>query len=204
MATEPMVHVIDDDDSARQSLEFLIDCAGLRVRSYASAVEFLAAVPDMEHGCIVTDVRMPEMSGIELLGRLKALGVRDPIIVITGHADVPMAIQAMKEGVADFIEKPFSDDAILSAIRAAVARQSDRAQADEERAQVNERLATLSQREREVLEGLVEGHANKVIAFDLDISARTVEVYRANVMTKMHARSLSELVRMVTIARLPD
>lgn len=204
MATEPMVHVIDDDDSARQSLEFLIDCAGLRVRSYASAVEFLAAVPDMEHGCIVTDVRMPEMSGIELLGRLKALGVRDPIIVITGHADVPMAIQAMKEGVADFIEKPFSDNAILGAIRAAVARQSDRAQADEERAQVNERLATLSQREREVLEGLVEGHANKVIAFDLDISARTVEVYRANVMTKMHARSLSELVRMVTIARLPD
>jgi two-component system response regulator FixJ len=203
MANEPVVHVIDDDDSARQSLAFLIDCAGLQVQSYASAVEFLEAVPDMAHGCIVTDVRMPEMSGIELLGRLKALGVRDPIIVITGHADVPMAIQAMKEGVADFIEKPFSDDAILTAIRTALARQSDRAQADEERALVNERLATLSQREREVLDGLVEGHANKVIAFDLDISARTVEVYRANVMAKMHARSLSELVRMVTIARLP-
>lgn len=204
MANEPVVHVIDDDDSARQSLEFLIDCAGLRARSYASAVEFLTAVPDMEHGCIVTDVRMPEMTGIELLGRLKALGVRDPIIVITGHADVPMAIQAMKEGVADFIEKPFSDDAILGAIKAALARQSDRAQADEERALVNERLASLSPREREVLDGLVEGHANKVIAFDLDISARTVEVYRANVMAKTHARSLSELVRMVTIARLPD
>jgi two-component system response regulator FixJ len=204
MANEPVVHVIDDDDSARQSLEFLIDCAGLKVRSYASAVEFLKAVPDMEHGCIVTDVRMPEMTGIELLARLKALGVRDPVIVITGHADVPMAIQAMKEGVADFIEKPFSDDAILGAIKAAVARQTDRAQADEERALVNERLASLSPREREVLDGLVEGHANKVIAFDLDISARTVEVYRANVMAKMHARSLSELVRMVTIARLPD
>jgi two-component system response regulator FixJ len=204
MATEPVVHVIDDDDSARQSLEFLIDCAGLNVRSYASAVEFLRAVPDMDHGCIVTDVRMPEMTGIELLGRLKALGVRDPVIVITGHADVPMAIQAMKEGVADFIEKPFSDDAILGAIQAAVARQNDRAQADGERALVNERLASLSPREREVLEGLVEGNANKVIAFDLDISARTVEVYRANVMAKMHARSLSELVRMVTIARLPD
>jgi two-component system response regulator FixJ len=204
MANEPVVHVIDDDDSARQSLEFLIDCAGLKVRSYASAVQFLKAVPDMEHGCIVTDVRMPEMTGMELLGRQKAMDVRDPVIVITGHADVPMAIQAMKEGVADFIEKPFSDDAILGAIKAAVARQSDRAQADEERALVNERLASLSPREREVLEGLVEGHANKVIAFDLDISARTVEVYRANVMTKMHARSLSELVRMVTIARLPD
>lgn len=204
MAIEPVVHVIDDDDSARQSLEFLIDCAGMRVRSYTSAVEFLTTVPDMEHGCIVTDVRMPEMTGIELLGRLKTLGVRDPVIVITGHADVPMAIQAMKEGVADFIEKPFSDDAILGAIQAAVARQNDRAQADEERALVNERLASLSPREREVLDGLVEGHANKVIAFDLDISARTVEVYRANVMAKMHARSLSELVRMVTIARLPD
>jgi two-component system response regulator FixJ len=204
MANEPVVHVIDDDDSARQSLEFLIDCAGLKTRSYASAVEFLKAVPDMERGCIVTDVRMPEMTGIELLGRLKALGVRDPVIVITGHADVPMAIQAMKEGVADFIEKPFSDDAILGAIKAAVARQNDRAQADEERALVNERLASLSPREREVLDGLVEGHANKVIAFDLDISARTVEVYRANVMAKMHARSLSELVRMVTISRLPD
>jgi two-component system response regulator FixJ len=204
MANEPVVHVIDDDDAARQSLEFLIDCAGLKTRSYASAVEFLKAVPDMEHGCIVTDVRMPEMTGIELLGRLKALGVRDPVIVITGHADVPMAIQAMKEGVADFIEKPFSDDAILGAIKAAVARQNDRAQADEERALVNERLASLSPREREVLDGLVEGHANKVIAFDLDISARTVEVYRANVMAKMHARSLSELVRMVTISRLPD
>ncbi|HEU4970030.1 response regulator FixJ [Sphingomonas sp.] len=204
MANEPVVHVIDDDDSARQSLEFLIDCAGLKVRSYASAVAFLKAVPDMEHGCIVTDVRMPEMTGMELLGRLKALEVRDPVIVITGHADVPMAIQAMKEGVADFIEKPFSDDAILGAIRAALARHSDRAQANEERALVNERLASLSPREREVLDGLVEGHANKVIAFDLDISARTVEVYRANVMAKMHARSLSELVRMVTIARLPD
>jgi two-component system response regulator FixJ len=204
MANEPVVHVIDDDDSARQSLEFLIDCAGLTVRSYASAVAFLKAVPDMEHGCIVTDVRMPEMTGMELLGRLKALEVRDPVIVITGHADVPMAIQAMKEGVADFIEKPFSDDAILGAIRAALARHSDRAQANEERALVNERLASLSPREREVLDGLVEGHANKVIAFDLDISARTVEVYRANVMAKMHARSLSELVRMVTIARLPD
>ena len=204
MASEPVVHVIDDDDAARQSLEFLIDCAGLKVRSYASAIEFLNVVPDMEHGCIVTDVRMPEMSGIELLARLKALGVRDPIIVITGHADVPMAIKAMKEGVADFIEKPFADDAILGAIRSAIARQTDRAHANEERELVKERLATLSQREREVLDGLVEGRANKVIAFDLDISARTVEVYRANVMTKMHARSLSELVRMVTLARLPD
>ena len=202
MATEPVVHVIDDDEAARHSLEFLIDCAGLSVRAYPSALEFLKAVPAMEHGCIVTDVRMPGMSGVELIGRLKALGVADPVIVITGHADVPMAIEAMKQGVADFIEKPFSDDAILGAIRSALARAAGRDQLQAEQGEIIARLATLSQREREVLDGLVEGHANKVIAFDLDISARTVEVYRANVMTKMKAGSLSELVRMVTIARL--
>ena len=202
MATEPVVHVIDDDEAARHSLKFLIDCARLRVRAYPSALDFLKAVPAMEHGCIVTDVRMPGMSGVELIGRLKELGVTDPVIVITGHADVPMAIEAMKQGVADFIEKPFSDDTILNAIRSALARQAGRDQLQAEREEIAARLATLSQREREVLDGLVEGHANKVIAFDLDISARTVEVYRANVMTKMKAGSLSELVRMVTIARL--
>lgn len=202
MANEPVVHVIDDDEAARHSLEFLIDCAGLKVRPYESAPAFLEAVPEMEHGCIVTDVRMPEMNGIELIGRLKALGIADPVIVITGHADVPMAIQAMKQGVADFIEKPFSDEAILNAIRSALARESDRDRTRAEQQQTLERMATLTQREAEVLEGLVEGHANKVIAYDLSISARTVEVYRANVMAKMQARSLSELVRMVTIARM--
>ena len=202
MAAKPVVHVIDDDETARESLVFLLVGAGLRVQAYESAVAFLEVVPAMEHGCIVTDVRMPEMGGVELIGRLKALGVPDPVIVITGHADVPLAIQAMKAGVADFIEKPFSDDAILGAVRAALARDSDRNQALAERDQILAKLETLSQREREVLDGLVEGHANKVIAFDLDISARTVEVYRANVMTKMQAGSLSELVRMVTIARL--
>ncbi|HEX8533815.1 MAG TPA: response regulator FixJ [Allosphingosinicella sp.] len=202
MAAEPVVHVIDDDDSAREALAFLIDCAGMQVRSYSSAVQFLDSVPHMEHGCIVTDVRMPEMSGVELVDRLKALKIPDPVIVVTGHADVPMAIQAMKAGVSDFLEKPFSDDAILNAIRSALARRSGREEADAEREAIKTRMATLSQREKEVLDGLVEGHANKVIAFDLNISARTVEVYRANVMTKMNAGSLSELVRMVTTARL--
>jgi two-component system response regulator FixJ len=202
MAAEPVVHVIDDDDSAREALAFLIDCAGLQVRTYESAVQFLDAVPSMEHGCIVTDVRMPELTGVELVGRLKALGVKDPVIVITGHADVPMAIQAMKAGVADFLEKPFSDDAILGAIRAALARQNGREEADAEREAIEARIATLSHRESEVMEGLVAGHANKVIAYDLNISARTVEVYRAHVMTKMQAGSLSELVRMVMVARL--
>ena len=204
MANEPVVHVIDDDDSARHSLEFLLDCAGLQVRSYASAVEFLEAVPSMPHGCIITDVRMPEMSGVELVARLKAEGVPDPVIVITGHADVPMAIQAMKQGVSDFIEKPFSDEVILTAVHSALAQASDRLQRQAQLDEVKGRLESLSQREREVLERLVEGKANKVIAFDLDISARTVEVYRANVMAKMQARSLSELVRMVMLTRLGE
>ena len=202
MVDKPTVHVIDDDEAARQSLAFLLDCAGLAVRSYESAAEFLKAVPTMEHGCIITDVRMPGISGVELIGRLKALAVADPVIVITGHADVPLAIQAMKAGVADFLEKPFSDDAILGAVRSALARRTDVNQAKGERDRFVVLLETLSQREREVLDGLVEGRANKVIAFDLGISARTVEVYRANVMTKMKAGSLSELVRMVTIAKL--
>jgi two-component system, LuxR family, response regulator FixJ len=202
MASEPLVHVIDDDEAARQSLEFLLDCAGYRVRSYASAVGFLDALPQLEPGCIVTDVRMPEISGIELIDRLNRMGIEQPVIVITGHADVPMAIEAMKQGVADFIEKPFSDDAILGAVRSALARAEGRGQLQAEKQQVLTRLASLSPREREVLDGLVKGHANKVIAFDLDISARTVEVYRANVMTKMQAGSLSELVRMVTIAEV--
>ncbi|HEV2043858.1 MAG TPA: response regulator FixJ [Sphingomicrobium sp.] len=202
MADEPVVHVIDDDEAARKSLAFLLDCAGLAVRSYESAAEFLRAVPTLEPGCIITDVRMPEMSGVELIGRLKALAVPDPVIVITGHADVPLAIQAMKAGVADFLEKPFSDDAILGAVRSALARRTDVNQAKAERERFIVLLETLSPREREVLDGLVEGRANKVIAFDLGISARTVEVYRANVMTKMTAGSLSELVRMVTIAKL--
>ena len=202
MAIEPMVHVIDDDAAVRDSLAFLFDCAGLAVRAYESAEAFLEAGPAAGPGCIVTDVRMPGMTGIALIERLKGLGVSAPVIVITGHADVPMAIAAMRQGVADFIEKPFSDDAILDAVRNALARAEGRDQLLAQKEQVLARLEGLSPREREVLDGLIEGHANKVIAYDLEISARTVEVYRANVMTKMQAHSLSELVRMVTIARL--
>ena len=202
MEAEPVIHVIDDDESAREALAFLIDCAGMQVRSYPSATAFLDQVASIGRGCIVTDVRMPGMTGIELLARLKDHGVSDPVIVITGHADVPMAIEAMKAGVADFLEKPFSDDAMLGAIRAALARQANRAEADAERAEFGTRIRSLSQREAEVMEGLVAGHPNKIIAFDLGISARTVEVYRANVMTKMRAGSLSELVRMVTLTRV--
>jgi two-component system response regulator FixJ len=204
MATDMIVHVIDDDDAARDSLAFLLDCAGLKARSYASADAFLKTKPPLDQACIVTDVRMPGLSGIELMHALKAQGSDVPVIVITGHADVPLAIQAMKAGAAEFIEKPFSDETILGAIKSVVDRRADTDALEAERRQVLERLATLSQREREVLEGLVAGHANKVIAFDLDISARTVEVYRANAMAKMQARSLSEVVRMMTIAELGE
>lgn len=202
MTHDPLVHVIDDDEAARDSLAFLLDCAGIPVRTHASAVDFLKVAPDITDGCIITDVRMPEMSGVELMGKLRQIGMTLPVIMITGHADVPLAIAAMKAGVADFIEKPFADDVILAAVRAALASREARDRQQLERDAILGKLATLSQREREVVDGLVEGRANKVIAYDLSISARTVEVYRANAMTKMGADSLSELVKMVMIARL--
>jgi len=202
MGTEPVIHVIDDDESARHSLEFLLDCAGIRVRSFPSADAFLQASPPLAGACIVTDVRMPGRSGIELVEEMRSRGAAAPVIVITGHADVPLAIQAMHAGVADFIEKPFDDSVMLAAIRKALADHMGDAAAQAERQAVTERMATLSAREREVMDGLARGDANKAIAFDLGISARTVEVYRANVMMKMQARTLSDLVRMVTIARL--
>jgi two-component system response regulator FixJ len=194
--------VIDDDDSARHSLEFLLDVAGIRVRSFPSADAFIVASPPLAGACIVTDVRMPGMNGIQLVEELKKHESAAPVIVITGHADVPLAIQAMKAGVADFIEKPFDDEIMLAAIRKALARQAGEERVQEEGRVFRERIATLSPREHEVMEGLVAGKANKAIAYDLSISARTVEVYRANVMMKMQAKTLSELVRMVTISQI--
>jgi two-component system response regulator FixJ len=198
-ASEGIVYVIDDDDSARHSLEFLLDVAGVRVRSFASADAFLKAAPPLAGACVVTDVRMPGMNGLELAEELKRRGAAAPVIVITGHADVPLAIQAMKAGVADFIEKPFDDEVMLAAINTALAQHAGDEAAVAERQVVLDRIGSLSPREREVMDGLVAGKANKAIAFDLDISARTVEVYRANLMMKMQAKTLSELVRMVTI-----
>jgi two-component system response regulator FixJ len=202
MASDPIVYVIDDDDSARHSLEFLLDVAGIRVRSFPSADAFIAASPPLAGACIVTDVRMPGMNGIQLVEELKKHESAAPVIVITGHADVPLAIQAMKAGVADFIEKPFDDEIMLAAIRKALARQAGEERVQEEGRVFRERIATLSPREHEVMEGLVAGKANKAIAYDLSISARTEEVYRANVMMKMQAKTLSELVRMVTISQI--
>jgi two-component system response regulator FixJ len=199
MASEGIVHVVDDDDAMRHSLLFLLDCAGLEARAYESALAFLETLGSMERGCIVTDVRMPGMSGIELVGRLREAGVSDPVIVITGHGDVPLAVEAMKAGVSDFIEKPFDDQQLLSAVRCALDKSRGICAQESGRRETEARLAALSGREREVLQGLVDGKPNKIIAFDLGISARTVEIYRANVMSKMQAKSLSELVRMALL-----
>lgn len=201
MANEPIVHVVDDDPAVRDSLAFLLDTAGLVSRTYDSAMALLAEAARLAPGCIVTDVRMPEMNGLEMVRRLAEMGVRHPVIVMTGHADVPLAIEAVRAGVKDFIEKPFDDEALLASVRAALADGAGTAEREGQEAEVRERLASLSTRERQVLDGLVAGHANKVIAYDLEISPRTVEVYRANVMTKMQARSLSELVRMAILVR---
>lgn len=195
-----LVHVIDDDEAMRQSLQFLLDTAGFQARTYESAVQFLEGIETLEPGCIVTDVRMPEMNGLELVRRLRTRGVTQPVIVITGHGDVPLAVEAMKAGVADFLEKPFDDEALLSAVRAALDTRVQDDRQDAERQKFESMLAGLSPREQDVLRGVVAGKPNKIIAFELGISPRTVEVYRANVMTKTGASSLSELVRMALLA----
>jgi two-component system response regulator FixJ len=200
MPASPVVHVIDDDDAARDSLSFLLRTAQIDVHTYESAPAFLAAIKTLSLGCIITDVRMPEMTGIELLRRLRESGNDVPVIVITGHGDIPLAVEAMKFGAADFFEKPYDDESLVAAVRSALNRHEGVAQKQAQRSILDERLATLSNRERQVLEGLVAGKPNKIIAFDHNISPRTVEVYRANVMTKMQASSLSELVRMALIA----
>src|SRR3954452_16688470 len=200
MTADRLVHVIDDDAAIRDALSFLLNAAGLKVQTYESAGAFLSAVPGVGAGCIVTDVSMPEMSGIDLLRRLKELDVQLPVIVITGHGDIQLAVEAMKLGAKDFIEKPINDEILLASINTALDVGQKGAEEDAEGASFLKAISSLSDREREVLEGLTAGKPNKIIAFDLGISARTVEIYRANVMTKMNARSLAELVRMTLMA----
>ena len=196
-----IVHLIDDDADVRRALAFLLGTSGLTVRIYESASEFLDQDLKALSGCVVTDVRMPGIDGLELLKRLAAGGIRLPTVVMTGHADVPLAVEAMKAGAVDFIEKPFADEVLLAAIRTASERGTRTEQADGGNARVRASLASLSPREREVLNGLLAGHPNKTIAYDLGLSPRTVEVHRANVMTKMGASSLSELVRMTLLCQ---
>ncbi|MER8709980.1 MULTISPECIES: response regulator FixJ [unclassified Mesorhizobium] len=199
MAGSDLVHVVDDDVDVRKSLGFLLGTADFAVRLHESATAFLATATGDLDGCIVTDVRMPGIDGIEFLRQLRTRGHTLPVIVMTGHADVALAVQAMKEGATDFIEKPSDDDILISAIRSALDNRNHANTAHPQSAEILGRLSTLSERERQVLDGLVSGLPNKTIAYDLGISPRTVEIHRANVMSKMSASSLSHLVRMALI-----
>jgi two-component system response regulator FixJ len=200
MQDKGVVHIVDDDEAVRQSLAFLLSSAGHAVRLYDSAAAFLSGLAGVKKGCLITDIRMSGMSGLELLQALQAKACGLPAIVITGHGDIPLAVEAMKAGAVDFIEKPFDDTAILNAVKAALEREDAGEGGDREA--IAARVASLSERERQVLEGLIAGHPNKTIAYDLGISPRTVEVYRANLMAKMEASSLSELIRMAILAKV--
>jgi two-component system, LuxR family, response regulator FixJ len=202
MPFDSTVHVIDDDEALRDSLTFLLRTARLDVLSYPSAAAFLDALPDAKLSCIITDVRMPGMSGIDLLRHLRERKISVPVIVITGHGDIPLAVEAMRIGAIDFLEKPFDDEVLIASVKAALRQKEGEAKRHGERAEIESRIAALSNRERVVLAGLVAGRANKQIAFDLSISPRTVEIYRANLMSKMRAGSLSDLVRMALIAEI--
>lgn len=195
-----IVHIVDDEEPVRKSLAFLLTMAGFAVRMHVSATNFLAAAAGIRDGVLVTDLRMPDMTGVELLQALGRAGTTLPSIVITGHGDVPMAVEAMKAGAIDFIEKPFEDEVLIEAIRRAAEQLSEKPSDIDEVGAIQARLEQLSERESQVLSGVVAGLPNKSIAYDLNISPRTVEVHRANVMAKMQARSLPQLVRMAIAA----
>ena len=204
MTGNDIIHVIDDDADVRQSLAFLLTTAGLTVRVHESADALLKVLAEVQEGCIVTDVRMPGIDGIELQRQLAAGGKGLPVIVMTGHGDIALAVEAMKAGAVDFIEKPFDDEVLLTAIETALARRAGERERNARMMEVRHRLRLLSERERQVMDGLVAGKPNKIIAYELGISARTVEIYRANVMTKMQADSLSALVRMALLVAEPS
>jgi two-component system response regulator FixJ len=202
MSDRTAVHIVDDDPAMRDSLAFLLDVNGFQPYAYDSANAFLSEARMDTLTCVVSDIRMPGMNGIELVRKLRSQGATCPVILITGHGDVALAVEAMKAGAADFIEKPFDDAALLGAIRFALEAHSATRGDTSARKEAEARLAELSPRERDVLRGLVAGKINKVIAHDLGISPRTVEVYRANLMAKTGVRSMSELMRIALAAGL--
>ena len=197
---ENVVYIVDDDPSVRHSLTWLIESVGMRVMTYASPSEFLQEYREGGAGCLILDVRMPETSGLDLQEQLIKGGFMLPIIIITGHADVPMAIRALKAGAFDFIEKPFNDQLLIERIQQAIEHCNNLTVKTQRRQKVIEMLSKLTAREKQVLDGVVAGKSNKVIAKELAISIKTVEVHRANVMSKMEANSLSELISKTLLA----
>lgn len=204
MTDERLIHIIDDEESVRKSASFLLRISGFDTRSYSSGVAFLREAGHAPMGCILLDIRMPEMDGLEVQRELNALGVKMPVIVLTGHGDVGIAVQAMKGGAIDFLEKPFEKEHLMEAIRAAFDRIENRQDESSVQHAAQGRIDALSEREQEVLRGLVRGHPNKTIAYDLGISPRTIEVHRANLMGKLQARTLSEALRIAFAAGLAD
>lgn len=200
MQADIILHIVDDDEAVRRSLVFLCSSAGYAVRPHESATAFLALAPTITNGCLLADLRMPDMNGVELLQKLRDIGAELPTVVITGDGDVKMAVEAMKLGAVDFVEKPFVEAVLLEAIERAMGRAQSEMNSAQAREAVTSRLDSLSERERQVLHGILAGQSSKAIAQDLDLSPRTVEVYRSGLMAKMQASSLSELVRMALLA----
>lgn len=202
MADRKLIHIVDDEEAIRKSASFLLKTAGYAVETWPSGAAFLADVKHAEHGCVLLDIRMPDVDGLEVQRLLAERGVTMPVIIMTGHGDIGIAVRAMKAGAVDFLEKPFERAAVLAAIEAAFDRIAQAGQAVGRAREADVRLAALTARERDVLEGLARGLPNKTIAFDLGISARTVEVHRANLMAKLEVRSLSDALRIAFAAGL--
>jgi two-component system response regulator FixJ len=200
MPVEKLVHIVDDDDSVRRSAAFMLKHAGYRVESHVSGVAFLKEAKSAERGCVLLDVRMPEMDGLQVQQEMAAHGIDMPVVILTGHGDIALAVKAMRDGAVNFIEKPYEKEELLRAIEEAYARLDRSHDRDMKAGEAKIRLASLTGRERDVLNGLVAGYPNKTIAYDLGISPRTVEIYRANMMEKLRVRSLSEALRIAFIA----
>jgi two-component system, LuxR family, response regulator FixJ len=204
MTPEKLVHIIDDDDAVRRSVAFLLKYAGYRVKSYDGGVNFLKEAKHAERGCVLLDLRMPDMDGLEVQQQMKIMGIDMPIVILTGHGDVSVAVKALRAGAVNFIEKPYTKETLLSGIGEAHARLDRSHDKDMKAIEAQIRLASLTGRERDVLNGLIAGSPNKTIAYDLGISPRTVEIYRANMMEKLRVRSLSEALRIAFIAEDMD
>lgn len=199
----PIIYIVDDNDDVRETMQLLFESVDLRAESFGSAGEFLDAYPMGQSGCLIADVRMPEMSGLELQEEMVKRSIDLPVIIITGYGDVEMAVNAMKAGAADFIEKPYKEQELLDRVHKAISQSAEKRQESSEEQMVRERLAQLTPRERQILEFIVDGEPNKRIAYHLGISEKTIEFHRAKIMKKLEAKSLAELVRKTMVGTLP-